>query len=285
MILRLSLLLALAVLPAFLFAGCVGQPSAGQEPPAGPPAAPTQTFLQEPDIYGTWTLVTMNAGGRTSSVLPQTTITGTFSPNGTVSGMAGCNNYAATCQVTGNRLAIGKPAYGKVGCRSPTGVMDQEAIFLTNLQGAETYELDADRLTIHDLKGNTLLVFERGGPPADLLPIAGIPWNLDIYRLESGMQMPVDPDTSVTALFDPSGNLTGSAGCNNYSGSVEVRDGQGLSIGPLATTKMYCGEYGVMAQEAAYLALLQNASSYDLTRDGILTLRNATGTGTLVYSS
>ena len=278
-----TILLITAVIIAVLVAGCTTQPQT--VPGTTVPTTLPLTTPSQPSIMGTWSLVSTFSGGRAVSALSGTTISATFSDAGTVSGSAGCNNYVATCQVTRNTIAIGKPATGKTNCGSPTGVMDQETMYLSNLQGAASYTINGDALTLYDLKGTILLTYQRSGALATPLPIAGIPWNLDRYRQSSGSDIPVIQDTEVNALFGPIGNLTGSAGCNSYNGVYTTSGSNGISIGPLATTLMYCGEPGVMDQETAYLTLLRTVSSYELTGDGILHLKNSAGTPVLVYSS
>jgi heat shock protein HslJ len=225
------------------------------------------------------------SGGRAVSTLTGTTIKATFSETGTVSGSAGCNNYVATCQVTGKNIAIGKPAKGTTSCGSPTGVMDQETMYLSNLQSSSTYAIEGDALTLYDLKGNILITFQRSTTTVTPLPITGITWNLDRYKQVSGTEVPVIQDMEVTALFDPIGTVNGTAGCNAYNGAFTTSGSNGITFGPLTTTLMYCGEPGVMDQETAYLTLLRTISTWELTGDGILNLKNETGTKVLVYST
>ena len=53
--------------------------------------------------------------------------------------------------------------------------------------------------------------------------------------------------------------LSGSASCNNYMATYTV-DGDGITIGPAASTRMMCADpEGVMEQEMAYLASLTTA--------------------------
>jgi heat shock protein HslJ len=77
------------------------------------------------------------------------------------------------------------------------------------------------------------------------------------------------------------GRVSGRAGCNLYSGPVEVGNGT-LKIGSLISTKMACLEEGLMAQESTYLNALQGARSYSFAGDGKLTI--STASGALVYS-
>ena len=108
-------------------------------------------------------------------------------------------------------------------------------------------------------------------------------WVLQSYG-EFGNLKDVLTDTEITAEFVSSeGTVEGSAGCNSYSGSYEVKDSQ-LSIpGPIAATEMYCMEpEGVMEQERQYLEILQAAESYSV-EDGELQIN--CGGQVLVYTT
>jgi len=275
-------ILICGVILSVLIAGCTTQPQTAQPTTTTPVST---TMPPVPPITGTWTLISGLAGAGTTSVLPGTTITASFSDGGTVSGSAGCNNYVAMYQVNKNNLKVGKPATSKTSCGSPAGIMDQEAIYLSNLQGAASYTISGDMLTISDQAGKTLLTYKRAGATGATMPIVNITWNLDMYRGSSGSDTPVITTTNVTALFGADGIISGSAGCNSYTGSYTPSGPNGISIGPLATTRMFCGDPGVMDQETAYLTLLRTVSSYKVTEDGKLNLMNSAGTPVLVYSS
>lgn len=283
------LLLICGIFVVVLLAGCTAPQ--GTIAPTTTPATPQQTTpvvtATKPSLPlpGTWTLVSMIAGMGTSNALPGTTINATFADDGTVSGTAGCNNYVASYQSGVNTLTIGTMATTQMTCNSPTGIMNQEQIFLTNLRAAATFTITGDLLSISDSNGKTLLTFRKGGNTVSPLPFAGISWELVTYKGSAGSMIGVNPHTTVTALFGADGNITGSAGCNSYNGSYTHRRQNGISIGPLATTLMYCGGPGVMDQETIYLANLQAATSYKVTTDGKLHLMDTTGTPLLVYSS
>jgi putative lipoprotein len=86
------------------------------------------------------------------------------------------------------------------------------------------------------------------------------------------------PGTEVKALFE-NGQVSGSAGCNSYSGTYVTTTVGGVNkirLGPLASTMMMCEE-AVMEQEGAYLAALQSARSYQV-EENILALTYADGT-------
>lgn len=88
--------------------------------------------------------------------------------------------------------------------------------------------------------------------------------------------------TQITANFTADGTLAGSAGCNDYTGSVNTVAGT-ISIATGAATRKFCAEpAGIMDQEALYLALLPTASSYAL-ENGQLTLIAGNGQPVAVY--
>ena len=60
------------------------------------------------------------------------------------------------------------------------------------------------------------------------------------------------------------GQISGSSGCNSYSGPYEV-NGEKISNGPIAVTMMACAEPGMMEQERIFLGYLQNAKSFKLS--------------------
>jgi heat shock protein HslJ len=93
-------------------------------------------------------------------------------------------------------------------------------------------------------------------------------WVLESYG-EPGNLKAVIADTEITAEFvRAEETVKGSAGCNSYFGSYELKGSQ-LSIpGPIGVTEMYCMEpKGVMDQEQEYLAVLQLAESYEIDSD------------------
>jgi heat shock protein HslJ len=91
------------------------------------------------------------------------------------------------------------------------------------------------------------------------------------------------PGTEITAFFDGYGGVSGSAGCNRYTGSYSGTLNN-LAIGTPATTKMNCpSPPGIMSQESLYLISLQGASRFRIERD-ILTILDSNGNTILVYS-
>ena len=81
--------------------------------------------------------------------------------------------------------------------------------------------------------------------------------------------------TAPTIAFDDQGTVTGTGGCNTFSGEVTI-DGSDLTFGPLASTQMACEE-DVSNQEQAFFTALQDATSYTIDNEGRLVLEGDSG--------
>lgn len=80
--------------------------------------------------------------------------------------------------------------------------------------------------------------------------------------VELGEDQPALADAEVTISFE-AGQVSGSGGCNNYSGAFNLSDDNPflVTFGPLATTAMACDD-PIQRQESAYLAALQQVSRW-----------------------
>jgi heat shock protein HslJ len=108
-----------------------------------------------------------------------------------------------------------------------------------------------------------------------------VKWVLESYGDRDNPKNVIE-GTEVTATFNNEDDrVTGSAGCNQYFGGYEIKDG--LSVGMLANTEMWCGEpEGRMDQETEYLKILQAAESYTVKGS---TLTIDCGDNVLIYTS
>jgi heat shock protein HslJ len=73
---------------------------------------------------------------------------------------------------------------------------------------------------------------------------------------------PVLPETEITLSFD-AGQISGSAGCNNYNSAVNGDEDlpQTFVVSPVATTNKQCSD-PISTQEAAYLKRLENVIAW-----------------------
>jgi putative lipoprotein len=79
-------------------------------------------------------------------------------------------------------------------------------------------------------------------------------------------------DTQPTLMFDAAGNVSGSAGCNTYTGTAAI-EGSSISFGPLATTRMAC-QGGAGVREAAFLAAMEDVEAFAIDSQGQLVLED-----------
>jgi len=93
----------------------------------------------------------------------------------------------------------------------------------------------------------------------------GTGWTLTGY-LHNGNPVQALTTTKVTLDFGNDGQISGTAGCNHYFASYEVK-GTAITIGQAGSTMMYCGDPGVMDQESAYLTLLGQATTFTVEGD------------------
>lgn len=233
----------------------------------------TPTEIAQPPLAGTsWILSSVNG----QDALQDSIVTALFGESDTLTGFGGCNLYTASYVVEGNRISIETGVATRMDC--PEAVRIQEEAVFSVIISAGTYEIEGGTLTLSNADGTKVGVFSA----VQAIPIEGTSWTVSSYNDGQGATVSLLPGTEITAQFGEDGTLTGSAGCNSYSGSYQA-DGEAISIGPTAATEMACLEpEGVMDQELAYLAALAKAEIY--RSSGImLGLFDAEGTPVVIY--
>jgi heat shock protein HslJ len=225
-----------------------------------------------------WRMVSFNNGmDGVQSAASGTVVSAFFGANGQVSGSAGCNNYFGTYTVSGDAIAIGPLGSTKMMCGEPMGVMEQESAFLAAMEASAMYAIEGNTLMLMDSGGATMVTFTE-----DTTALTGREWELTYYTNGMGGVVSLVPETVITATFGADGQVSGSAGCNNYFAGYTAMEGS-LTVGPAGMTQMYCEEPGgVMDQETMYLQALEQSSSYQI-RSGTLTIMDDAGTTLLVY--
>lgn len=252
------------LIPLIIAAGCTGKSPV-------PSAIP---------LNGTeWTLTDYVPNGTALKPLNGTTVTMVFSNAGQITGSAGCNHYFAGYEMNGTAVTLGEAGSTAMYCTGP-GVMDQESTYLALLGRAASVEAENTSLRFADAKGSTILSFARIVPPAPA-PLAGTNWTLDSFSTADSVSS-VIAGSSITAVFDKDGSVSGSAGCNHYFASYTTT-GTAMSVGPAGSTKMYCTGPGVMNQESTYLTSLGRVASFSITGNRLV-LTDAKGTMLLSFT-
>lgn len=207
--------------------------------------------------------------GKASTVPAAVTPTASFA-GGSISGNAGCNQYQGLYLVDGSSISIATVATTKMACPGPAGTV--ETAYLEALGLVKTFDVQGDTLTLAGTGGAPQLKYARVVPAT----LAGPTWVATGVNTGTGAVSSMVTGTTVTAMFAADGTVSGSGGCNTYSGPYTT-DGGNVAIGPLAGTKMLCSSpVGVDAQEAQFLQAMQRATSYEI-EGNTLTLRAADG--------
>ena len=189
-----------------------------------------------------------------------------FEADGTLSVRADCNQVSGTYRQVGRKLSLQLGPSTQAAC--PPG--SRADVFVQQL-GAVVSQVSTDSVLVLNLQqdsGNML--FEPRAP----MPLSGTNWQVQSYNNGRGAVTTPLQDSEMTAVFASDGTISGSSGCNSFTGSYSV-DGSSLSIGSVTATQQTCSD-PVMEQEQAYLTALQASTKYSQTADR-LTLRNDDG--------
>ena len=161
-----------------------------------------------------WTLVMMNGAPNTIGLVATTALfdPGSEPQQGSVGGVAMCNNYRGSYTVEEDTLTITEVSSTMIRC--PETVMQAEATYLELLGTAQTYQVLGQTLIITSEKGLLIYVANRA-------PLEGTNWRLNAMGPVTNPQAPV-AGADFTAQFVrqpgvPSGLIVGATGCNDYN--------------------------------------------------------------------
>ncbi|MDR3686419.1 MAG: META domain-containing protein [Coriobacteriia bacterium] len=250
---RLVLLVCLCALLAVASSGCSAQPSNAK--------------LLEAH---SWKVDKLVGNAYTGS----SPITAKFSA-GKINGSTGVNVYNATYVAPkANDIAI---TMGAMTQRAGSPVaMRAETNYVKALGNAVSYAADEDSLTLFDSSGVATVEYVVDVP----VPLVGTNWKMVMYNNGHGGFQGAESSATVTALFAKDGTVSGNGGVNQYNATYTSSDST-IKVGPIVSTKM-AGPEDLMAQETAYLAALEKATTYAMEGD-IMTLRDSTGAAMVGY--
>jgi heat shock protein HslJ len=187
--------------------------------------------------------------------------------NGSAGGFGGCNQFAASYELSGDSLAFGQIASTLVACDDETNAFEDQ--YFSALGLVASYAIDGATLSLVDAEGATVLSY-AAAPPAT---VEG-PWNVTGYN--NGAEAVVSPviggEPSIT--FHPDGTVAGFGGCNQFGGGYSV-DGDAIAIGPLHATLIACTDE-INTQETQFLAALDSATTWSVSGN-TLELRDDSG--------
>ncbi|MFN7179787.1 META domain-containing protein [Hyphomonas sp.] len=195
-----------------------------------------------------------------------------FSDDGRISGSTGCNRFFGSYEQAGDALTFSDVGMTKMACMDD-GIMGQEMKFASILNGAASFTIDG--------LGNLVLTGADGigfvarpvqdSVPGDPAMLQGAAWVVeDINR--GG----VIDNSRLTLTFGADRRVSGSGGCNSFSGTYSA-DGSSVTLGPLAMTRRACLGEALNAQETRYTAALTGKLSWAILADGALELTGDAG--------
>lgn len=84
------------------------------------------------------------------------------------------------------------------------------------------------------------------------------------------------PDSTVTLRLEGRDRVSGTAGCNTYSGTYRLMSKEGIDFTTLTTTRKACAPE-LMEQEQRYLSILDAVEGYSFYSDGSFSLVSPDG--------
>jgi heat shock protein HslJ len=225
----------------------------------------------------TWILQQQAVDGPTVvEHLPRLVLASLVMEDGQAGGQSGCNSWFASYELDGTALTFGMPGSTMMACPAPQTAV--ETAFLSNIGSVASWASDGANLTLYDAEGNGIMLFA----PAPEATVVGS-WVATGINNGMGAVETNELTSTVTAVFDEEGMLSGVDGCNNYFTSYEV-DGDAITIAPeIATTMMAC-EGPAAELSAQYFAALTAATTWSIDAAGNLELRDADGAKQVGYA-
>ncbi len=222
---------------------------------------------EEMTLVGTdWNLVTYGDQTPLSDAVPTIQFT-----EGEINGSTGCNRYFGGYTLNGASISVGNLGSTMMACE---GLMDQEVAFLQMLQTAESFTLGENMLTIHTPQGELVFTIKED------LSLEDTHWTLNGIVQGEAIVSTIH-DSEITAEFSE-GQISGSAGCNNYFASYE-REDTSLTLGLIGSTQMMC-EDEKNQREMEFLTALEGVAGFSISRD-ILTLTDAQGATLVIFQA
>lgn len=190
--------------------------------------------------------------------------------DGKVSGNAGANNFSGSYELDGSKIKF-LPMASNMMMGTPE-LMAQEGQFMKGLGETVDYQIVGEELQLRNADGKVIIKMKPRIEPT----LASNVWKATGVNNGKGGVQSLVAKTEITIEFNDEGQVSGSAGCNTFTGGYEVEDDK-IKFSPLATTRMMCSEpAGVMEQETAFLQALGNSKVWKI-QAGSLELRDENG--------
>jgi heat shock protein HslJ len=184
-----------------------------------------------------------------------------------VEGSSGCNGYSSSYTTDGARMKIENDGVStQIACEGAAGKVEPK--YLSALERVRRWRIRGTTLTLSTGTGRRLLVYRASQGEQALRG----EWDVTGYYTGSAISSPV-PGSTLTLKFDGD-QASGDAGCNTFSGPVELSGTDRIRLGPLASTLRACADDAQNTQEQQYLAALDLARTYEVTGNRLTLFRD-----------
>ncbi len=172
----------------------------------------------------------------------------------TIAVSGACNDMNGLYAIENNRLSVDQLSQTEKACDAPLMDLDREVAAFLMKKPAFVYAGNTVVLT----EGEKALTMVEAVPVVDM-PLEGTKWKVTgTFEGDATQSLDTEP---ATIVFE-GGTAQVFAGCNNGSVTYEL-DGNRITFGPLALTKMACDE-PAMKMEATVSAVLTGEKEFDI---------------------
>ena len=199
---------------------------------------------------------------------PRSNATLVFAANDKLSGSTGCNSFAGTYTASGSQLTIALGPMTQKACTDPA-LIAQESAVTRQLPMVTAYTMGGGVLRMTGAGGTELFTYN-----AAATSLEGTSWKVTGVNNGKGAVEATSLTEKLTANFDKANAFTGFGGCNQLRGAYTLAGTNGVSLGPLASTKKTCGS-AVDQLEGQYATALSHVASFEIAGT-TLTLRDST---------
>jgi hypothetical protein len=125
------------------------------------------------------------------------------------------------------------------------------------------YLIVGNELRLRDANGTVVLKFK---PLSEASLTAGV-WEAVGINNGMGGLVSIMHYTKISMAFADAGTVSGSAGCNSYSGRYKT-EGHLVSFSPMSKTDNLCtAPQGIMQQEMQFFEALENVTMYSFNKN------------------
>ncbi|MBT2445570.1 META domain-containing protein [Streptomyces sp. ISL-43] len=230
---------------------------------------------------GSWSVESLTVDGKTltAPAAAQLTVERGKGHEAEATGNYGCNGFTAGVVFdTGTTMTVTPGAVTDMACPD----LPFETAFGKLFQGRLTVRHHLQEITLTAPDGNTVNLSSKPRDPEP--PLAATVWTVNSL-IEGDLTSSVPADAQGRARFTlaADGSASGNLGCNRFDAKATV-EGNKLTFGPLATTRMAC-QGGAGEVERALTELFGGGPLDWRIRADVLTLSASDGSGKAVTAT